>query len=114
MTQIALIDDDRNILTSVSIALESEGYEVRTYTDGAAALAAYQSEYDPAATFVPVDIVSGVGTRDSHWSENWAGGAPALMTGFLNAPTYVTQTTIASFEDLGYQVALARATSSPT
>lgn len=81
---------------------------------GAAAVAAYQSEYDPSATFVPVDIVSGVGTRDSHWSEAWAGGAPALMTGFLNAPTYVTQTTIASFEDLGYQVALVRATSTPT
>ncbi|MEC4594148.1 MULTISPECIES: response regulator transcription factor [Azospirillaceae] len=31
---IALVDDDRNILTSVSIALEAEGYEVRTYTDG--------------------------------------------------------------------------------
>jgi len=43
MTQIALIDDDRNILTSVAIALESEGYEVRTYTDGAAALAALTS-----------------------------------------------------------------------
>lgn len=35
---IALVDDDRNILTSVSMALESEGYEVRTYTDGEAAL----------------------------------------------------------------------------
>jgi two-component system response regulator ChvI len=39
MTQtIALVDDDRNILTSVSIALEGEGYEVRTYTDGEEAL----------------------------------------------------------------------------
>lgn len=35
---IALVDDDRNILTSVSIALEAEGYKVRTYTDGAQAL----------------------------------------------------------------------------
>ncbi|MBB6260770.1 two-component system response regulator ChvI [Paenochrobactrum gallinarii] len=35
---IALVDDDRNILTSVSIALESEGYRVETYTDGASAL----------------------------------------------------------------------------
>jgi len=35
---IALVDDDRNILTSVSIALEAEGYEVRTYTDGDEAL----------------------------------------------------------------------------
>lgn len=35
---IALVDDDRNILTSVSIALELEGYRVETYTDGASAL----------------------------------------------------------------------------
>ena len=35
---IALVDDDRNILTSVSIALEAEGFEVRTYTDGEEAL----------------------------------------------------------------------------
>ncbi|RVJ41799.1 two-component system response regulator ChvI [Sinorhizobium medicae] len=38
MQTIALVDDDRNILTSVSIALESEGYKVETYTDGASAL----------------------------------------------------------------------------
>ncbi|MFP6729270.1 MAG: response regulator transcription factor [Alphaproteobacteria bacterium] len=35
---IALVDDDRNILTSVSIALEAEGFRVQTYTDGAEAL----------------------------------------------------------------------------
>jgi two-component system response regulator ChvI len=35
---IALVDDDRNILTSVSIALEAEGYVVRTFTDGEGAL----------------------------------------------------------------------------
>ena len=35
---IALVDDDRNILTSVSMALEAEGYTVRTYTDGVEAL----------------------------------------------------------------------------
>ncbi|MEE8505294.1 MAG: response regulator, partial [Kiloniellales bacterium] len=35
---IALVDDDRNILTSVSIALEAEGFKVRTYADGAEAL----------------------------------------------------------------------------
>src|SRR5881227_554260 len=33
MPTIALVDDDRNILTSVSIALESEGYRIQTYTD---------------------------------------------------------------------------------
>ena len=38
MPTIALVDDDRNILTSVSIALEAEGYRVETYSDGAAAL----------------------------------------------------------------------------
>ena len=38
MPTIALVDDDRNILTSVSIAMESEGYKVETYTDGASAL----------------------------------------------------------------------------
>jgi two-component system response regulator ChvI len=35
---IALVDDDRNILTSVSIALEAEGFKVRTYNDGSEAL----------------------------------------------------------------------------
>jgi len=35
---IALVDDDRNILTSVAMALEAEGFTVRTYTDGAQAL----------------------------------------------------------------------------
>ncbi|MBM3607832.1 MAG: response regulator transcription factor [Alphaproteobacteria bacterium] len=38
MPTIALVDDDRNILTSVSIALEGEGYRVTTYNDGASAL----------------------------------------------------------------------------
>lgn len=38
MATIALVDDDRNILTSVSIALEAEGYRIQTYTDGASAL----------------------------------------------------------------------------
>ena len=39
MTQtIALVDDDRNILTSISIALEKEGFKVQTYLDGESAL----------------------------------------------------------------------------
>jgi len=45
---IALVDDDRNILTSVSMALESEGFKVRTYTDGEQALAGLQQS--------PVDL----------------------------------------------------------
>jgi two-component system response regulator ChvI len=37
---IALVDDDRNILTSVSIALQAEGFRTRLYPDGEAALKA--------------------------------------------------------------------------
>ncbi len=39
-TVIALVDDDRNILTTVSIALQSEGYVTRVYSDGETALKA--------------------------------------------------------------------------
>src|SRR5690606_32101964 len=35
---IALVDDDRHILTSISIALEAEGFKVRSYADGSEAL----------------------------------------------------------------------------
>ena len=39
MTQtIALVDDDRNILTSISMALEKEGFKVKTYIDAETAL----------------------------------------------------------------------------
>ncbi len=41
MSRIALVDDDRNILTSVAMTLEAEGYEVETYTDGQSALEAF-------------------------------------------------------------------------
>src|SRR4028118_445817 len=37
---IALVDDDRNILTSLSVALQSEGFVTRLYTDGETALKA--------------------------------------------------------------------------
>ncbi|WP_425594570.1 response regulator transcription factor [Qipengyuania psychrotolerans] len=37
-TVIALVDDDRNILTTVSIALQAEGFATRVYSDGEAAL----------------------------------------------------------------------------
>ena len=36
--RLALVDDDQNILTSVSLALEAEGYEIDTYSDGEQAL----------------------------------------------------------------------------
>ena len=45
---IALVDDDRNILTSVTMALESEGYDVRAFADGEVALRGLSSR--------PVDL----------------------------------------------------------
>ena len=45
---IALVDDDRNILASVSMTLEAEGFAVRTFTDGAEALRAITQQ--------PVDL----------------------------------------------------------
>ncbi len=41
---IALVDDDRNILASVSMALEAEGFAVTTYVDGAEALEGLSAE----------------------------------------------------------------------
>lgn len=41
MARIALVDDDRNILTSVAMTLEAEGFEVETYNDGQSALEAF-------------------------------------------------------------------------
>ena len=38
---IALVDDDRNILTSVQVALQAEGFVTRIYTDGPSALRAF-------------------------------------------------------------------------
>ena len=43
MPVIALVDDDRNILTSVSIALEAEGYRIMTYSDGVSALGGFKT-----------------------------------------------------------------------
>jgi two-component system response regulator ChvI len=44
MSKIALVDDDRNILTSVSMTLEAEGFEVETYNDGQQALDAFNKK----------------------------------------------------------------------
>lgn len=51
MPTIALVDDDRNILTSVSIALENEGYKVETYTDGVSALDGFEKSLPDMAIF---------------------------------------------------------------
>jgi hypothetical protein len=84
---------------------------------GAAGLAAYQAEFNPSSTFVPVELGGGAGTADGHWDEADGGSALTgitdaygndmafeLMGGWLNAPTFVSQTTLAQFYDLGYTI----------
>ena len=51
MSRIALVDDDRNILTSVSMTLEAEGFEVETFNDGQAALDAFNKKLPDMAVF---------------------------------------------------------------
>ncbi len=51
MSTIALVDDDRNILTSVSIALEAEGYQINTYSDGVSALQGLEDNPPDMAIF---------------------------------------------------------------
>ena len=48
---IALVDDDRNILTTLSIALQAEGYATRVYSDGEAALKALVENPPDLAVF---------------------------------------------------------------
>ena len=49
--QIALVDDDRNILTTVSIALQAEGFATRLYSDGETALRALLDNPPDLAVF---------------------------------------------------------------
>lgn len=98
---------------------------------GAAALAAYQTEFDGSATYIPIELDGGAGTRHGHWNEvtdNFAvenspgfdsdpgDGGPAptdslgrslddeLMTGVLSGTAYLSDTTIMSLYDIGYTV----------
>jgi hypothetical protein len=88
---------------------------------GANALAQFRTEYNqPGATFVPVELGGGTGTANGHWNEVDGGSANTglvdaqgrdyryeLMTGWLNSPSYVSRTTAASFQDIGYTVNLS-------
>ncbi len=81
---------------------------------GANALAAYQFEFSqPAATYVPVELGGGSGTRNGHWAEvnpNTSNifdlqGRPLtqeLMTGFIGTQNYISSMTVQSFRDIGY------------
>lgn len=51
MKTIALVDDDRNVLASLSTVFEHEGYQIQTYSDGDAALGGLQQCPPDAAIF---------------------------------------------------------------
>jgi two-component system response regulator ChvI len=51
MPTIALVDDDRNILASLSIAFETEGYRIMTYADGVSALDGFKTSPPDLAIF---------------------------------------------------------------
>jgi two-component system response regulator ChvI len=55
MPTLALVDDDENILASLKVFFEQEGYSVRTYTDGATALAAL-SETPPDVAILDIKM----------------------------------------------------------
>jgi two-component system response regulator ChvI len=55
MQTIAVIDDEHDVLTSVSIALELESYKVRTYGDAASALGAFRTS-EPDLAIVDVEM----------------------------------------------------------
>ncbi len=83
---------------------------------GANGLAAYRQEFDSSANFVPVELNAGPGTNDAHWAERTdlldsedRTLSRELMTGFLSPNAYISQTTIASFRDIGYITAVAAA-----
>jgi hypothetical protein len=65
------------------------------------------------AAFIPVDIVSGAGTRNTHGSKTWPGGPNETMPGFLHRPTFLSNTSIQSFADIGYTIAAPAAVPSP-
>jgi hypothetical protein len=81
--------------------LSDAGTASPTFT-GAAATEAYAFLFDaPDATAVPVEGDGGPGTRDSHWDEETFGAE--LMTGYLDATgVYLSDMTVGSLEDLGY------------
>ncbi|WP_172329646.1 leishmanolysin-related zinc metalloendopeptidase [Mangrovicoccus sp. HB161399] len=58
---------------------------------------------DPLSAYgVPVESTGGSGTAGSHWDEATFGAEE--MTGYLNGTPYVSDLTLASLEDMGYQV----------
>ncbi len=87
---------------------------------GSYGLAAYRAEFlgQSGAAYVPVELDGGSGTANGHWDEVAGGAAMTgrvdasghdmrneLMTGWLNMPTFCSNTTIQSLRDVGFTVA---------
>ncbi len=85
---------------------------------GAAATAQWQSEFGQTGT-PDVELAGGPGTAGGHWNEvDFGAGLTGitstdgdlrneLMTGWLNGPTFISDMTIASFQDIGFTTVLA-------
>ncbi|NCF13052.1 MAG: choice-of-anchor B family protein, partial [Verrucomicrobiaceae bacterium] len=88
---------------------------------GATGLAAFQEEFvgQQSAAFVPVELGGGGGTANGHWNEGDGGGTTGiirvsdskdmnlmLMSGWLNLGSFISDTTLGSFEDMGYNTTL--------
>lgn len=91
---------------------------------GTHGLAAWRTEFNRLSdTFVPVELDGGPGTRDGHWDEVDGGGGNTgardglgrdlrfeLMTGWLNAPTFMSELTKSSLMDIGFVISVPEPT----
>lgn len=85
---------------------------------GPNALTVYKTEFNqPSATYIPVELGGGSGAANGHWDEVDGGACCTgrvsaqgdmtneLMTAWVGSSTYLSNTTVYSFVDLGYATA---------
>jgi hypothetical protein len=93
---------------------------------GENALEAYRNEFDPTASFVPIELQGGEGTANAHWDQVPGGGLTVLsgpnqgesfnnelLTGFRSGSNFLSDTTIGGLRDLGYTTIAFRAVAIP-